>query len=112
MRAKPALERAGVEISGRTLDAVREALPVLIALVAGGAAAFAYCTLLASVHAQSKRLLEYYRELGRQIPSAEPSPKPGAELRQIAKTRELHAALRELLEREGVLAKAAEKEGG
>lgn len=103
--------KAGVEISGRTLESLREALPVLVALVAGGAAAFAYCTLLASVHAQAKRLLEYYRELGRQIQSAEPPPKPGGETRQIAKTRELHAALRELLEREGVLAKSAERKG-
>ncbi len=103
--------KAGVEISDRTLDSLREMLPVLVALVAGGAAAFAYGALLASVHAQAKRLLEYYRELGRQIQAAEPAPKPGAESPQVARTRELHAALRELLEREGVLPKPAQKKG-
>jgi hypothetical protein len=102
---------ARVEISGQTLDSLREMLPVLIALVASGAAAFAYCTLLASVHAQAKRMLEYYRELGRQVQTAEASPKPGGESRQLAKTREIHSALRALLEREGLLARPAAKKG-
>lgn len=91
----------------RTLEALRELVPVLAVLVMAGAGVFACLGVLAFAHIKARLILDFYQELGRQIQKDEALAKTGAELPHLPRFHELHGMMRELLEREGVLRKPA-----
>ncbi|GEM_PF-6310127 len=98
-----------METSRETIEALRNLLPLMAVLVVGGAGAFAYLGILAFTHVKARLILEFHREIGRQIQKDQDLAKTGGEVPHLARFQELHGMLRELLEREGVLKKAAPK---
>ncbi|MBI2900021.1 MAG: hypothetical protein HYY17_07535 [Planctomycetes bacterium] len=98
-----------METSARTVEFLREFLPLMAVLAVGGVAGFVYVGVVAYIHIKARLILDFYRDLGRQIQRAEGLIKGGAEIPQLPRFREIHESLAEVLRNERILRKAAEK---
>ena len=91
---------AGVEFEACLFLFLKAVFP---AIVIAGVALFFYLGILAHTHVKARLLVDFYRELGRQVDKQEQLKKSGADAHHLEKFQELQGYLRKLLEEQGVL---------
>lgn len=72
-------------------------------LIIGGAAAAGYLGLLSGVFMRAKLVVEFYREVERQVHRQEELKRTSGEAPHLANYLEMQSSLKRLLEEEGVL---------
>lgn len=92
-----------METTDRVFAFLRDVFPVLVVLLVGGAGVFAFLAILGFTHTKAQMILEFYREVERQLAKEEALQKQGAETTHLEKFQELHGALKEMLVRERVI---------